>query len=136
MTGRLIFTIVSTILEEAALVVIVLWGLPRIGVDMPLPGLIALMMAWGAYSTITYKMGSRALRSKQVVGLPEMVGSKGEVVTPLAPQGLVRIKGELWVAKSASGEMKPGEEVIVVGQERLKLVVKGNGTTQDSDKAQ
>ncbi len=131
MTARLIFTVVSTILEEAALVVIVLWGLPRIGIQIPLWGLIVLMVAWGAYSIFTYRLGSRALRRKQVVGLPDMVGTKGEVVSPLAPEGMVRIKGELWVAKSASGEMKPGEEVIVVGQERLKLVVRESDTTDN-----
>ncbi|MDO8688314.1 MAG: hypothetical protein Q7K41_06985, partial [Dehalococcoidales bacterium] len=43
-------------------VVIVLWGLPRIGITIPLAGLIALMVAWGAYSVITYQLGSRALR--------------------------------------------------------------------------
>ena len=133
MTGRLIFAIISTILEETAIVVIVLWGLPKIGVHIPLPGLIALTVVWGAYSVMTYRMGSQALRKKPVMNLPDMVGSKGKVVSPLAPEGLVRIKGELWVAKSASGEMEPGGEVIVVGQDRLKLVVRDSGTTNDSE---
>lgn len=133
MTGRLIFAIISTILEEAAIVVIVLWGLPKIDVHIPLPGLIALMVVWGTYSVMTYRMGSRALRKKPVINLSDMVGSKGKVVSPLAPEGLVRIKGELWVAKSASGEMKPGVEVIVVRQNSLKLVVRESGTANDSE---
>ena len=133
MTGRLIFAIISTILEEAAIVVIVLWGLPKIDVHIPLLGLIALTVVWGAYSVMTYRMGSRALRKKPVINLSDMVGSKGKVVSPLAPEGLVRIKGELWVAKSASGEMKPGVEVIVVRQNSLKLVVRESGTANDSE---
>ncbi len=136
MTGRLVLAIISTLLEETAIVVIVLWGLPEIGVHIPLPGLIALMVAWGAYSVITYRMGSRALREKPVISLPDMVGSKGAVVSPLAPEGLVKIKGELWIAKSVGGEMEPGVEVIVVGQDRLKLVVRENGTTNDSEKTE
>lgn len=136
MTARLIFTIVSTVLEEIALVVIVLWGLPRIGIRIPLWGLVVLMVAWGAYSIFTYRLGSRALRRKQVVGLPDMVGSKGEVVSPLAPEGMVRIKGELWIAKSTSGEMEPGETVIVVGQDRLKLVVRESSTTGDLEETE
>jgi len=123
MTARLILGIISTLLEEAAIVVIVRWGLPEIGVHVPLWGLIALMVAWGAYSVFTYRLGSRALRRKPVLGLPDMLGSKGEIVSPLAPEGLVRIKGELWVAKSTSGEMESGREVIVVGQDSLKLMV-------------
>jgi len=134
--ARLILGIISTLLEEVALVAIVLWALPQIGVHIPLPGLIALMVVWLAYSVVTYRMGSRALMKKQLVGLPDMIGSEGKVVSPLAPEGLVRIKGELWVAKLASGEMKPDGEVIVVGQDGLKLVVRERSTTNDLERTE
>ena len=134
MTGRLVLGIISTVLEEAAIVVIVRWGLPEIGVDIPLWGLIILMVVWLAYSVVTYRIGSRALRRKPVVGLPDMVGSKAKVVSPLAPEGLVRIRGELWVAKSAGGEMELGREVIVVGQDSLKLVVRESHATDDLER--
>ena len=124
MKGRLIIAIVSTVLEEAALAVGVLWGLPKLGIHIPLWVLIIVMVAWAAYTVTTYRMGSRALRKKPIAGLLDMVGSEGKVVSPLVPEGLVRIKGELWRAKSASGRMDTGEEVIVVGQDRLKLVVR------------
>jgi len=124
MTARLIWSIVSNLLEEAALVVIVLWGLPELGIqNFPLAGLIALMAAWGAYSVITYRIGSRALRKKAVAGLPAMVGTKGKVVSRLAPKGMVRIKGELWGATSSGTNVDVGEEVVVVGQNGLRLVV-------------
>ena len=124
MKGRLIIAIVSTVLEEAALAAGVLWGLPRLGIHIPLWVLIIVMLAWGAYAVITYRMGSRALKRKPVIGLPDMTGSKGKVVNPLAPEGVIRIKGELWVAKSASGEIDTGEDVVVVGQDGLKLAVR------------
>jgi len=140
MMGRLIWAIISNILEAVAILVIVLWGLPRIGIDMSLAGLIALavtlMVAWLAYSVITYRMGSRALRKKPVAGLPNMVGSKGKVVSPLVPEGLVRIRGELWVARSAGGEMGQGGEVVVVGQDRLKLVVREKSAADDSEETE
>jgi membrane-bound serine protease (ClpP class) len=53
-----------------------------------------------------------------------MVGSQGKVVSPLDPQGVVRIKGELWKATSAAGRIDTGEEVTVVRQEGLKLIVR------------
>ena len=134
--GRLILGIISTILEEAAIVAIVRWGLPQIDVHIPLPGLIALMVVWLAYSVFTYRMGTRALMKKQLVGLPDMIDSKGKVVSPLAPEGLVRIRGELWVAKSASGEMKSDGEVIVVGQDGLKLVVRERSTADDLERTE
>ncbi|GAI66528.1 unnamed protein product, partial [marine sediment metagenome] len=107
MSGRLIIAIVSTVLEEAALAVGVLWGLPKLGIHIPLWVLIIVMLAWGAYTIITYRMGTRALRRKPVHGLTAMLGSEGKVVSPLAPEGMVRIKGELWRAKSAKGEFRP-----------------------------
>ena len=129
MAGRLILAIISTLFEETALVVIVLLGLPKLGIEIPLAGLIALMAAWLAWSVFTYQIGSRALRKKPLDSLPDMVGSRGEVVSPLAPEGLVRIKGELWVAKSASGEINTGEEVTVVKQDGLKLVVRQDSSS-------
>jgi membrane-bound serine protease (ClpP class) len=124
MKGRLIIAIVSTTLEEAALAVGVLWGLPKLGIHIPLWVLIIVMLAWGAYTVITYRMGSRALRRKPMHGLTAMLGSEGKVVSPLVPEGMVRIKGELWRAKSASGRVDTGVEVTVMGQDGLKLVVR------------
>ncbi len=125
MKGRLIIAIVSTTLEEAALAVGVLWGLPKLGIHIPLWVLIIVMVAWATYTVTTYRMGSRALRRKPVHGLTAMLGSEGKVVSPLVPEGMVRIKGELWVAQSAGGRMDTGEEVTVVGQDGLKLIVRG-----------
>ncbi len=127
MRARLILAIFSTLLEETAIAVIVLLGLPRLGIHIPLAGLITLMAAWGAFSVFTYRMGSRALRLKPVVGLPNMVDSKGKVVRTLDPSGMVRIKGELWEATSAEESINTGEEVTVVAQEGLKLVVRKSG---------
>jgi len=124
MTGRLILAIFSTLLEEAALVAIVLWGLPQLGIRIPLPGLIALMVAWGAFSVFIYQVGSRALRRKPLAGMLTMVGSRGKAASPLAPDGFVRIKGELWEAKSAGGKIGTKEEVMVVEQDGLKLIVR------------
>ena len=62
-----------------------------------------------------------------MIGLHNMIGCQGEVVSRLAPEGMVRIKGELWRARSDGGEMKEGIDVIVVGQDRLELIVQEGG---------
>lgn len=136
MTPRLIFAIISTLLEEAALAAVVLWALPQIDINIPVAGLIALMVAWGTYSTIIYRIGSQALRRKPMIALPDMVGSHGKVVSPLIPEGLVNIRGELWIAKSAGEEIKPGSQVIVLEQNSLKLVVGDRSTTNDTAETQ
>jgi len=124
MSARLVWAIVSTLLEEAALVAVVFWGLPQLGIYIPLAGLIAMMVAWGVISIVIYRMGSRALSRKPVTGLPAMIGSRGKVASLLAPEGLVRIRGELWGATSTEGNLDTGEEVEVVGEDGLKLVVR------------
>ena len=121
---RLIFAIVSTLLEEAALLIIVLMGLPQLGIHVPLAGLIVLMVAWATISVIMYRLGSQALRKKPVIGLPSMIGGQGKVVNRLAPEGRIRIHGELWVARSSDNkEIDVDAEVIVVEQHGLTLIV-------------
>lgn len=125
---RLIIAIISSIVEESVIVVIVLWGLPRIWPQIPfwlnITILVVLMVAWASYSIFTFRLGTRALKRKDVVGLPNMLALKGEVVNPLNPDGLVRIQGELWIASSEEGELAKNTRIIVVSQDRLKLVVK------------
>lgn len=124
MSVRLVLAIVSTLLEETALVVVVLWGLPQIDIMISLAGLIVLMLAWLAFSIFIYRAGSHALRKRPIVGLPTMVYSQGKVVIPLDPDGLIKIKNELWEAKSAEGRIDTGEKTTVVEQEGLKLTVR------------
>ena len=124
MTTRLIIAIFTTLLEEAAIAVVALWLLPKVDIHLPLFVLVIIMLAWAAYAVITYRLGSRALRRKPVVGLPGMVGSRGKTVSDLAPEGVVNIKGELWDSKADGRRINAGVWVIVVGQEGLKLVVR------------
>ena len=122
MKTRFIIAIVTTVLEEAALVAGVLWGLPRLGVYIPLWVLIIVMVAWTAYAVITYRIGSRALRKKPVVGM-----------TPLTPEGFIRMKGELWRATAMDKDIEVGDEVFVVSQDGLKLVVRKTNSSDSEE---
>jgi membrane-bound serine protease (ClpP class) len=126
-SARLIIAIITTALEEAAIAVVILWLLPKIDVHLPLAVLIILMLAWAGFAVFSYRMGSRALKRKPEGGLADMLGTRGEVVKRLDPEGMVRIKGELWKAKSAGRKIESGEEVTVVGQKGLKLIVEREG---------
>ena len=123
MNARLIWAILSTLLEEAAIVALVRIGLPEFGIELPLGVLIAVMVAWATVAVIFYRMGSRALRRKPLVGLLTMVGGKGKVVSPLDPEGVIKISGELWRARSVIQKIDVGEEVIVKDQDGTKLIV-------------
>lgn len=120
-----IYSIISTILEEVALAAIVLWGLPYFNIHIPWWGLAMLMIALAVYSYIAYRIGKPTLTMKPLVSLETMIGSEGKVVTPLAPEGYVKVKGELWKASSTELELEVGDEVVVVGIDGLKLIVSG-----------
>ncbi len=124
MSGRLIITIVSTITEEAAILILGILLLPKADINIPLPLLLVIMLIWLGWSVFTYQKGTRALGSKPVNGLVSMTGMKGTVIKPLQPEGLVRINGELWQSHSVSGRIEAGMKVTVEGQEGLKLLVR------------
>ena len=52
---------------------------------------------------------------------------------PLAPEGVVKVRGELWKAAAANGEIETGKRVEVVGLEGLKLLVKEKGSAKESE---
>ncbi len=116
--------IVGTLLEEAILVIIVLWVLPIFGIHMKWWWLAVLMAALAIIAYLTYRMGKGTFFVKRKAALEALVGSEGKVVKMLAPMGYVKVKGELWKATSAEGELKTGDEVIVAGVNGFKLIVR------------
>ena len=53
-----------------------------------------------------------------------MTGSHGKVIHTINPEGMVKIKGELWSAKSEGEYINENEDIIVTGQDKLKLIVR------------
>ena len=67
----------------------------------------------------------RLRRLPIVMGTKEFSGETGTVVENLDPQGLIRIRGELWKAKSHDGSLIPeGMEVVVVDRIQMVCIVK------------
>ncbi len=65
----------------------------------------------------------KAKKAKPKIGEGDLIGEKGIAITDLKPKGQVKVRGEIWQAE-AEEEIKEGEEIIVIEQERLKLKVK------------
>jgi membrane protein implicated in regulation of membrane protease activity len=114
-------TITTTLLEEAALVAVVLWLLPRVAINIPLWGLILMMIALGVYNYINYRRNKKALVKKPIISLD--IGSRGRTITPISPKGYVRVNGELWQASSNS-TIDAGEEIAIVGIEGMTLLIR------------
>jgi membrane-bound serine protease (ClpP class) len=68
-------------------------------------------------------MGIRAQRLKPFTGSEGLTGEKGEALTDLAPEGTVRVHGELWQASSRAGSIPRGSRVIVVSLNGLRILV-------------
>ncbi len=69
---------------------------------------------------------SRALvahRKQARTGREELIGKTATVKVALNPEGTVFLKGERWTAISESGDVKPGEEVIINSMDGLILHV-------------
>ena len=123
-TARLVLAIVSTLAVEAAMYTIWRWVLPDWGIEIPLAVLVALMIFWAVFAVVDFWFVTHVLRRQALVGLPTMIGSRGKVASPLAPEGQIKIRGEIWGAESVDHPIERGEEVMVVGQDGLKLIVR------------
>ena len=126
MNGRLVLAIISTIVEESAILISGIWLLPMVGIKIPALLIVGIMFIWFGWSVFTYRKGTWALSHKPVKGLVNMTGLNGIVVKVLQPDGLIKIHGELWKSGSISGNIEVGTEVTVVRQEGLKLLVRPN----------
>ncbi|MBN1176511.1 MAG: hypothetical protein JXA51_02390 [Dehalococcoidales bacterium] len=122
--ARLALAVISTPCEEVAIYAIWRWLLPTFGINLPVPVVIGVMVAWLAFSIWLFTFTTWTLGKQVPVGLPSMVGTKGKVAERLSPEGMVRIKSELWGATSAEGDINAGEEVVVVGEDGLRLSVR------------
>jgi membrane-bound serine protease (ClpP class) len=90
---------------------------------LPAPwGVIAVAGAFGADVLETVVLVRWSRRRRAAVGAEALVGRRGLVVRTLAPQGQVRLDGELWQAR-AERVVEPGQEVVVRRVDGLVLHV-------------
>jgi membrane-bound ClpP family serine protease len=132
MNKRLTFTrlataIVSMALEQVAIWLIWRWVLPEFGIELAVQVLIGIMAGWAVIGTLLFIFTTSAMKKQVPAGLTSMVGMAGKASTRLAPEGMVKIKGELWGARSTGGDIESGEDILVTGEERLKLLVRQAG---------
>ena len=116
--------ILGAILEEAVLVAVVLWVLPHFKIYVPLWGLVALMVALAVYSSVMYRIGRLTFLMRPKVAAEAIIGNEGKVTKRLAPEGYVKVQGVLWKATCGESELEVGDEVVVVGIEGLRLIVR------------
>ena len=116
--------ILVVLLDDIAalgLVFLLLWYFK---VKIPWPSMVIIGLVAGTFIFILHRAVIPSLHLKKVTGTEAMIGTLGEVVKPLEPQGIVRVNGEYWQAKSTDGNIEAGESVEIVRIEGLKLEVR------------
>ena len=102
-----------------ALAGVMLWGLQHWNVIRT--GVAAgLLLVWIAKDVLLFPMMRRFYESEPTGG--RMLGEVGIAVTSVARDGLVRVRGELWNARSEHA-IPAGARVRVRGIEGLTLVI-------------
>jgi membrane-bound serine protease (ClpP class) len=99
-------------------------------VDSPLPELrvnpwklLPAVVLMAAFTVLLVRMVVEAQRRKATTGVEGLIGRAGAAETALDPEGWVLVQGERWRA-TADGRLAPGEPVVVVAMEGLRLRVR------------
>ena len=121
---RTLLTVFVLLLDDIAIVLIILLIVWKLELTLPLWVLIALVVGLVVLSAIVYRIVAPVLNKKSVTGAEAMIGLEGRVVTPLAPEGTIKVCGELWQASVTDDAIDVSEEVLVMGMEGLKLLVR------------
>ncbi len=90
---------------------------------LPAPwGWIAIVGAFAIDAAETAFFVRWSKRRRATVGAETLVGRTAVVVRALAPDGQVKLDGEVWQAR-ASVDLLPGDEVVVTAVDGLVLAV-------------
>jgi membrane protein implicated in regulation of membrane protease activity len=116
--------VLSSLLDEAVLLVLIFLALRYFHIKITWPVILAAGLAVVVFFFIIHKAVIPSLRRRKTTGAEGMIGLTGEVTQALKPEGVIKINGEYWKAKSVDGDTDIDEEVEVVGITGLILEVK------------
>jgi membrane-bound serine protease (ClpP class) len=70
-------------------------------------------------------MAAKSLRAKVTTGQQGMIGIEVEITEDLAPEGMVKCRGELWRARAQTETLRKGDSATVAATEGIVLIVAG-----------
>ncbi len=132
MTRRvfLVYATVSSVLEMALLLGVLLWLLPSLCIVAPRGVVAAAVLALVSVNVVLTYLNLKAIGLRPVRS-PD-VGGRVLVVRSLTPRGYVRVGNELWPAECDCGLVERGRTVSIVRIERLHLIVEPVDGPSDS----
>ena len=118
------FIILASLLDDAAVALIVLLILWFLKIPISLPIIIFLVLLFVVAVLAMHRLVIPALHKKVATGSEGMIGLKGKVIEPLVPEGVIRVSGEYWKARSDDENIAVGEQVEILGLDGFTLKVK------------
>jgi membrane-bound serine protease (ClpP class) len=88
------------------------------------PVLLAVAVIAFVFITIVIAKARRAMRRPQATGAESLVGTQGVTLSPLDPLGKVKVRGEIWKARTEGEALLKDERIEVLRVEGLTLVVR------------
>ena len=85
---------------------------------------VAVALVTGLFFVFAIGKVMQARRTPSVTGKEGLMGQVGEARTPLEPDGMVIVRGELWKATAVDGPVERGAHVEVVSVEGFRLSVR------------
>jgi membrane-bound ClpP family serine protease len=116
--------VLVSLIDDVIILAVVALALWYFKVQLPLWAMIVIGLVLGAFIFVRTWWVIPSLRRKKTTGAEGMIGLVGEVAESLTPGLVVRVSGEYWQAECLDGDIEAGEEVEIVGINRLKLEVK------------
>ena len=94
-------------------------------VDLPTVWGIGLVAAWAIKDAALYPLLRASYEANSLSAIERLIGLEGVAVEPLAPQGYIRVRGELWLAQHHPplSEVNRGHRVSVCGVRGTVLLV-------------
>ena len=96
------------------------------------PVLVITAVVVFAFFMLVVQKIARSMRRPHATGTESLVGTTGAVISPLSPQGQVRLHGEIWRARAEGGDLVKDERIEVLRIEGLTLIVR-RLSTPDAD---
>ena len=88
------------------------------------PVLIVAAVIVLAFFMLVVRKVAIVMRRPHATGTESLVGTTGVTISPLSPQGQVRLHGEIWRARAEEGELLKDERIEVLRTEGLTLIVR------------
>jgi membrane-bound ClpP family serine protease len=123
-TKKAWFIILISLIDDIIILGLITLAVWYFHIMLPLWVWILIGLALVAFIFVRTWVVLPVLRKKKMTGAEGMIGLIGEVVESETPGLVIRVSGEYWQAKCLDGDMEAGEEVEIVGVNRLKLEVK------------